>query len=86
MCLIIVFIFLRLFNLFNKWESYRQDVAASRCCCIAVVGGSEKRARGMEKENQTAGKDKRALDRWKFKAYEGAKIWNNKLQTMASKT
>jgi len=65
-------------------------------CCIATAGGSEKisrgmekenqRARGVEKENQTAGKDKRALDRWKFKGYEGAEIWNNKLQTMASKT
>jgi len=30
MCLIIVFIFLGLFNLFNKLEPYKQDVAASR--------------------------------------------------------
>jgi hypothetical protein len=30
MCLVIVFIFLGLFNLFNKLKPYKQDVAASQ--------------------------------------------------------
>jgi hypothetical protein len=57
MCLIIVFISLGLFNLFNK-----AGVLQAGRCCIAAAGGSEKTAREMEKENQTAGKDKRAPD------------------------
>jgi hypothetical protein len=53
MCLIIVFIFLVLFNLCNKLKSYRLDVAASR----RLAEGRKSERNGEGKPNSRKGQE-----------------------------